>query len=490
MKYSRYLVFFMAMALIAFALFTLTIQPALASGSTPSSITLDPSPTTSPTSVSSTPTPTATPNIQPVSTTNTIKVVHEQNLLGINVDGWLASLILPGEVAQHATVLLSNQGSTLITLVNPTLSLVGQQTGVVPVSSQISLPSSIVLPPGKVFHLTLTIQANTLVPDHYVGSVQFSEAKSTTVVTIPLDISVRNGPFWPIIMLILGILFGRLSLDMATPLARKQCDLLPRYDSLNKELSNAQFSPNITMPIGGATVGIKDRLNAYLSTIYSHIESADPSITENQVSQEIDNLEICFDFYENNLPLLLAQQSDSDEQNLLEDAKDALLKENVNDAAQKIGSILTQYTPQPKPDSVQMLNAGFHGSQRLMQKMLYHLATSGAEAKGRQKRLSRLWAWVALCWTAIAQAVGWILEKLAGLSNREAELRYRIVRPILACLLLILLILIGLDTLYVSAGTSFGSAGLYDYLGLFLWGFSADIAQRSLQNLPALPTKS
>ncbi len=75
---------------------------------------------------------------------------------------------------------------------------------------------------------------------------------------------------------------------------------------------------------------------------------------------------------------------------------------------------------------------------------------------------------------------------MAALSGTEvvgAELRYWLVRPLLFLILLIGLALLGLQALYVNAGSTFGAAGLYDYLGLFLWGLSADVAQRTLQNL-------
>ena len=45
------------------------------------------------------------------------------------------------------------------------------------------------------------------------------------------------------------------------------------------------------------------------------------------------------------------------------------------------------------------------------------------------------------------------------------------------------LALLGLKALYIDAGTTFGSEGLYDYLGLFLWGISADGVQRTLQQV-------
>jgi hypothetical protein len=43
--------------------------------------------------------------------------------------------------------------------------------------------------------------------------------------------------------------------------------------------------------------------------------------------------------------------------------------------------------------------------------------------------------------------------------------------------------MVGLKTLYVDNGASFGAEGLYDYLGLFMWGLSAEVAQSTLQNL-------
>lgn len=48
---------------------------------------------------------------------------------------------------------------------------------------------------------------------------------------------------------------------------------------------------------------------------------------------------------------------------------------------------------------------------------------------------------------------------------------------------LILLALFDLQTLYVNTGAIFGAAGVYDYLGLFLWALTADVASSSLINL-------
>ncbi len=68
----------------------------------------------------------------------------------------------------------------------------------------------------------------------------------------------------------------------------------------------------------------------------------------------------------------------------------------------------------------------------------------------------------------------------------EAELRYWLIRPVLAIILWILLGLLGLEILYVNGGATFGVASLYDYLGLFLWGISSDVSMRVLTNVGAL----
>lgn len=50
--------------------------------------------------------------------------------------------------------------------------------------------------------------------------------------------------------------------------------------------------------------------------------------------------------------------------------------------------------------------------------------------------------------------------------------------------LLLLLWLIGASALYVRNAETLGAAGVIDYLPLLLWGFSADIASRTLTTLP------
>lgn len=73
---------------------------------------------------------------------------------------------------------------------------------------------------------------------------------------------------------------------------------------------------------------------------------------------------------------------------------------------------------------------------------------------------------------------------LAGFSDQvRAEATYWFVRPLVYMVLIIGLTLVGLNTLYIEKGETFGARPMSDYLTLFLWGLSADVASRSVSSL-------
>jgi hypothetical protein len=84
-------------------------------------------------------------------------------------------------------------------------------------------------------------------------------------------------------------------------------------------------------------------------------------------------------------------------------------------------------------------------------------------------------------------AAGWTAEAFARL-QLEIESVWNIfvqylARPLLKVILLIMLIYIGLSTLYVDGSATFGVRPLVELFALFAWGLSADVASRSLANL-------
>jgi hypothetical protein len=73
---------------------------------------------------------------------------------------------------------------------------------------------------------------------------------------------------------------------------------------------------------------------------------------------------------------------------------------------------------------------------------------------------------------------------LSGLSDEiRAEATLWVVRPLLYLVLLVGLLAVGMGTLYIDNGLTFGADPMADYMGLLLWGMSADVASRTLTNL-------
>jgi len=77
-----------------------------------------------------------------------------------------------------------------------------------------------------------------------------------------------------------------------------------------------------------------------------------------------------------------------------------------------------------------------------------------------------------------------LLINLSGVSDQvRAEATFWIVQPLFALILLFGLSAVGIHSLYIENGKTFGSNPSSDYLGLILWGLSSDVASRSLSNL-------
>ncbi|MEW5853111.1 MAG: hypothetical protein AB2A00_30285 [Myxococcota bacterium] len=81
--------------------------------------------------------------------------------------------------------------------------------------------------------------------------------------------------------------------------------------------------------------------------------------------------------------------------------------------------------------------------------------------------------------------VGQLLARLSGvmpeLSRHDAA--YHLARPMLYLLLLMGLVAVGMQAFYVGAGVTFGVQPLADYVGIMLWGLTADVTSRSVSSL-------
>jgi hypothetical protein len=220
-----------------------------------------------------------------------------------------------------------------------------------------------------VLAIPLAINPNRLPADHYSGSLHLIVANLDDPVTVPIDFSVRNEPFWALGALLVGILLGRLS--------------------------------NFLQGHG------RDTLNAYRRTrlLKGRVERQLPDTDANKAG-------------------LLAK---------LDEAREAIDDDDL-DAARALC------------DEVE--NA---------------LKQSGVAVPRRGLPKT---------------GVGGVLEKIS-----PVEAGLGLGAHVLGFLVYIGLLVVGFQTLYVNQGASFGSNGIFDYVGLILWGLTADVASRSLGNL-------
>ena len=325
----------------------------------------------------------------------------------------------------------------------------GEKSGYSPTGQEVSL-DPITLPARQVSHTTLHIHRNSLNPDRYQGSIRLKVENSDDPVKVNATIEVRYGPILPLLVILLGVVVGRLALAMQTPEAQMQMRLFGRYHSLFHE------SQEVKNPDARA------KLDEDLQEIYKQINLANK--TESELTKDLDKIEAFIDFMVRLEGLEAKVRKLEDD-----DAKQRLLGK-LESARQKI---LAGKIDEAKP---------------LLKEVEDDLSTASRQpaVAAEESRLMAALNRLDRIYQAPSMAPWWgprVMAWLAGTQITSLELKYWLLRPLLFLLLLVLLSLAGLKALYVDGGSIFGASGIYDFLGLFLWGLSADVAQRTLQNI-------
>jgi hypothetical protein len=290
-------------------------------------------------------------------------------------------------------------------------------------------------------------QLNDLPAGRYSGSVRLSPADADPITT-GLTLDVRDGPVYALLVLVVGILFGRLMKSMATAEAQMQVKLFPRVRALRDRIESVREQ------------GISSLLNRELTRIERRVnEAAEP---EQTLSQALSALSAKVEFFIS-IESLLTELEDPvfdavrDEATArLREAAGKRLNGDDAGAAETLRAVevlmaqVKQADPAARLESVGAAPKVIPGE---------------AAPPGRTVRL---------------------LSMLAGVDvdTNSAEFRFRVLRPLLFFALLILLVLLGLESQYLSK-VNFGADGLFDYVTLFLWGISAEVINSTLQGLPA-----
>lgn len=394
---------------------------------------------------------TARPDVVPVTPQLAIQVVGCHYWL----DCRLATWFLPRSVTQDEwQVWLDNRTVQPVAVTTGVAVLTGRQTGSTAHAGDVTMSLPHTLSAGQVEPLLLRLNRQQLAPDSYEGTLRLTVADLAEPLSIPLRLDVRQGPLWALLVLVLGIFLGRLARDMETPAAQTQVKLMPAYNRLRAKATALQDNEART-----------DALNQ-LTAFRQRLESGQE--TEEVLAALLDAIEARLQFFAG-LEQLAADLPDALQERLAPKfaaARQAVIEGRQADADRVYTEI--------KQDLDKAADDGTMGV--------------GAELVAFRAKMTEFNEGAARLWTAVQTKASsrwyWLLAFISGI-RLTARTRYWVVRPILWLLLLVLLALLGMQALYVNAGTTFGAAGVYDYLALLLWGLTADVASRGLSSLPA-----
>ena len=303
-----------------------------------------------------------------------------------------------------------------------------------------------------------------LAPDHYQGQYSIS-SKGTALLTVPVALDVRNGPLLALAILLLGIVLGRVIQATNSARAQSQMNLLDQYNTVSSAVAAILFPPNkrfLEICLENIRVDIRlmsrpeQGITSELNLIYQL--AGDASKLDRLTAQIVSEPD----------PALKTQlQAALDAAHTAINAKDAATTEaKMADIAtllaRSAGEVQRAAAAAARPAPTRA-EIGATTSSPTSSTAAPGSTAGAGSPNGFTRAVARTLAWLS---GTQPLGVGW----------------YYYGRPLLYFLLLGFLAFVGLYNSYIRNAT-FGSEGFYDYLSLFLWGISADVAQKSLQQL-------
>jgi hypothetical protein len=272
---------------------------------------------------------------------------------------------------------------------------------------------------------------------------------------VNLDLSVRDPPLVAVLVVLFGIAMGRIARDLASPAAQLQLALMPRLYQLGRQAH------------GIRDIATRDRIQLDLNAVEERIAQA--TETREAIEKTLEEI------HQRILAVLGSQL-----------AEDLIVQPDHAPSAAAVQEEIIQVRQGALAGDQVQTSTSFHKMRKALLAaggpaaalasqlpMIPEPATAPAAA-GRQGRTKG---------DVLRDWLAGPLAFLSGFNTKSANVRFWLFQPLVYIALLAALVLLGLQTLYINAGATFGVNGVFDYFGLFMWGVSSDIAQRSLQQL-------
>jgi hypothetical protein len=383
-------------------------------------------------------------------------------LLPCRWSNWLPQNLIGNKRA----LLLDNQTPGDVAIENQYVVLRGERTGRILTAAEVR-PSvaSQILPASRSVPVDLeVVDRDAIPPDSYIGTLRLGLKGTETPTVVGFTLNVRSAPWWPLLILLLGVIAGRVIQKMSTPEALLQVKLLKRLFRIQDSVVQLRSEND------------RQLLLERLDDLKLRIDSA--SETEQVLTQELDKIEVAvrllrrLEVLEDDAGQITDVAVRTQILTKIDTAAQTLLGGNATECARLINEIEISL----RQAQTNMADAANASETVRVESAL----ASAREARIVGEEADKVFNAPA---ARIPSQPERILAMLAGSTLMSAGARFFVWRPIFFLLLLLLLTFMGLKSLYIDNGTSFGVGGLYDYLGLFLWGLSAEVVQHTLQTV-------
>jgi hypothetical protein len=399
------------------------------------------------------------PNLSPFKGTEQIQLelVH----CGWWLDCALARLLLPASAQiDRRELQFDNSDRVPVNILNTAIIAEGDFTGYQIDTQAISLPQNLKsLPANQIVSIPLTLDRTVMPPDRYSGTIYLTLKDRRDRLSLPVNLSVRSGPLLPLIVLFFGVILGRLFKYMEER-GEPQAKTLEEVYRLQGDIAGAKLEERdkqllTEMAKEIQTLVYREKLDVVPDRIQTIRDRLDILVKLQSLEDRLNQQAITFPTDVDPFTLkiskarsYIAQEEDTKAKELLEEIKTDL-------------------------DSVGARGAGETAGIEALKRSLTKAATATLRI-GKTP-------------STIVKPQGnfrRFMVTLSGVSDRvRAETTFWLVRPLLSLVLLVGLSAVGVGSLYVDNGTTFGAKPFSDYLGLILWGLSADVASRSLSGL-------
>jgi hypothetical protein len=121
-------------------------------------------------------------------------------------------VLLPASAFIHQRELrFNNYTQSPISILNTAVDVEGDFTGYQLNNEAISLPQKIQpLPANQIVSIPLTLNRSAIPADQYSGAVYLTLQNRSERLSLPINLSTRSGPLLPLIVLLFGVILGRL----------------------------------------------------------------------------------------------------------------------------------------------------------------------------------------------------------------------------------------------------------------------------------------